>query len=360
MLCQCARLDPADDVARLHPRTHAWRLGTKPVDRERVCQADANLTVPSSGLAHAGPPPPRILRYGWFMQSWRALAVVCRRVLVVPAAISLALLGCASNSEPCEDCDQALTGTGGASVASASGGASVAPSTGGAPYVDAGAGTGGVLSAAGGPTSSGAGGTSAASATGGASVTPGTGGTAVVDAGASSGGAPDVDASANSGGVPNAAGGPTSSGAGGTSAASATGGASVTPGTGGTAVVDAGASSGGVPDAAGGTTNLTGGSPATGPERCSRVDGPTAESLVEQGALLLDVRTAEEYAGGHAQGALNIPVEELSGRIGELPTDRAIIVYCRSGSRSSQANTLLCDQGFDVYDLGAYSNWTGA
>ena len=320
----------------------------KYVDRERVCQADANLTVLTSGPAHAAPPLPRILHYDGSMQGWRAFAVACGRLLVVPAAISLASLGCGEDSESCKDCDQPLTGTGGASVAAATGGASVTPATGGAPAVDASAGTGGVLSAAGGDTSSGAGGASAASATGGASVTPSTGGAPVADAGASSGG------------VPNAAGGDTSSGAGGTSAASATGGASVTPATGGAPVADAGASSGGVPGAAGASTSLTGGSPATGPERCSQVDGPTAESWVAQGAVLLDVRTAEEYAGGHAQDALNIPVEELSGRIGELPTDRAIIVYCRSGNRSSQANTLLCDQGFDVYDLGAYSNWTGA
>jgi rhodanese-related sulfurtransferase len=85
-----------------------------------------------------------------------------------------------------------------------------------------------------------------------------------------------------------------------------------------------------------------------------------AEDMVVDGALLLDVRdTTTEYDLGHAEGAISIPVDELSSRVGELPTDRAIIVYCRSGNRSSQANAILCDQGFDVFDLGAYTNWTG-
>ncbi|MBN1606569.1 MAG: hypothetical protein JW940_08035, partial [Polyangiaceae bacterium] len=72
------------------------------------------------------------------MQWWRAFAVVCGRVLVVPAALSLSSLGCAGDTEPCEDCDQTLIGTAGASEASATGGAADTPSSGGAPAVDAG------------------------------------------------------------------------------------------------------------------------------------------------------------------------------------------------------------------------------
>jgi hydroxyacylglutathione hydrolase len=53
--------------------------------------------------------------------------------------------------------------------------------------------------------------------------------------------------------------------------------------------------------------------------------------------MLLDVRTAEEYAEGHIRGAKLIPVQELEQRISEVPKDRQVYVYCRSGGRSSRA-----------------------
>jgi rhodanese-related sulfurtransferase len=64
-------------------------------------------------------------------------------------------------------------------------------------------------------------------------------------------------------------------------------------------------------------------------------------------AFLVDVRTPGEYAAGHARGAINIPLSELSGRLNELPPkDRPIVVYCRTGSRSRVAKRLLERAGF--------------
>ncbi|MQY12107.1 hypothetical protein SRB5_22370 [Streptomyces sp. RB5] len=54
-----------------------------------------------------------------------------------------------------------------------------------------------------------------------------------------------------------------------------------------------------------------------------------AELLSRTDAVVLDVRPAEEYRAGHVPGALSIPVDELAGRIGELPEDAEIVVYCR-------------------------------
>lgn len=74
--------------------------------------------------------------------------------------------------------------------------------------------------------------------------------------------------------------------------------------------------------------------------------------------LLLDVRTAEEFAAGHIPGAKNISLQSLDRRLGELPKDQPIIVYCRSGSRSATAAQLLKRQGFeDVRDLGGIITW---
>ena len=56
--------------------------------------------------------------------------------------------------------------------------------------------------------------------------------------------------------------------------------------------------------------------------------------LVEQGALLLDVRTPAEFSEGHVPHATNIPVQELGARLGEVgPKTRPVVVYCRSGGR---------------------------
>lgn len=72
-------------------------------------------------------------------------------------------------------------------------------------------------------------------------------------------------------------------------------------------------------------------------------------------ALVVDVRTAGEYSGWHYEGAINIPVSQLGGRLGELGAkDRNIIVYCRSGSRSANAKSILERAGFTrVQDGGS-------
>ena len=90
------------------------------------------------------------------------------------------------------------------------------------------------------------------------------------------------------------------------------------------------------------------------------IDGKTARALVkDQKALILDVRTDDEFNARHLDGAVNIPIEDLQTRIAGL-TDkkRPIIVYCQSGSRSAKAAQLLTRAGFtQVSDLGGIGNW---
>lgn len=88
-------------------------------------------------------------------------------------------------------------------------------------------------------------------------------------------------------------------------------------------------------------------------------DGTSARRLVERGALLVDVRTPEEFASGHIPGAVNIPVQALGGRMGELGAkDQSLVLYCRSGARSGHAATMLREAGFTaVHDLGPMSAW---
>jgi rhodanese-related sulfurtransferase len=90
-----------------------------------------------------------------------------------------------------------------------------------------------------------------------------------------------------------------------------------------------------------------------------RVSGGDARALVAKGATLLDVRSPEEFGGGHIDGAINIPIQELSGRVDELDDkNHQIVVYCQSGGRSAMAKRLLERDGFtSVHDLGGLAQW---
>lgn len=88
-------------------------------------------------------------------------------------------------------------------------------------------------------------------------------------------------------------------------------------------------------------------------EASQRIGGREAWRLVrEEGAVLLDVRSPAEYASGHADGALNIPLQDLSRRLGEVPEDRPVVVYCASGRRSASACEALSRAGRTAYDAG--------
>ena len=80
-------------------------------------------------------------------------------------------------------------------------------------------------------------------------------------------------------------------------------------------------------------------------------------ALVAEGATLLDVRTQAEYDARHLEGAVLVPVDQVSGRMGEIPRDRPVVVYCRSGARAERAATVLREAGFDVVVLGGIDDW---
>jgi len=70
--------------------------------------------------------------------------------------------------------------------------------------------------------------------------------------------------------------------------------------------------------------------------------------------VVVDVRGPREYRRGHVEGAVNIPVDDLRERLGELPKDRPVFVYCKSGMRSSRAAHLLEGMGFAVVNMGGW------
>lgn len=74
--------------------------------------------------------------------------------------------------------------------------------------------------------------------------------------------------------------------------------------------------------------------------------------LLAEGAVVVDVRTSEEWAAGHLAAARHIPLGELSVRARELDPQRMFLFVCRSGSRSAVAAQALAPQGFTVANLG--------
>lgn len=89
-----------------------------------------------------------------------------------------------------------------------------------------------------------------------------------------------------------------------------------------------------------------------------------AEVIAKADVVLLDVRTAEEYAEGHINRAINVDVKDadfLKKALGVLPKDKTVAVYCRSGRRSANAATQLSAQGYKVINLeGGILAWQDA
>lgn len=79
--------------------------------------------------------------------------------------------------------------------------------------------------------------------------------------------------------------------------------------------------------------------------------------VISKGAFLVDVRTPGEFASGSVKGAVNIPLDRLAGSLAQFKGKENIVVFCRSGNRSSQAKNFLSQNGFkDVVNGGTWEN----
>jgi len=86
--------------------------------------------------------------------------------------------------------------------------------------------------------------------------------------------------------------------------------------------------------------------------------GPATDyaDLKARGAQIVDVRSPEEYRGGHIEGSVNLPVQTLADTFKKLRKDRPVITCCASGMRSSSAKSLLEREGFEVVNGGPWSS----
>jgi len=78
----------------------------------------------------------------------------------------------------------------------------------------------------------------------------------------------------------------------------------------------------------------------------SQKDPNSLKKLISEGAFLVDVRNPDEFSAGNVKGSVNIPLGQVSDQLSKFKNKNHIIVFCRSGMRSSQAKTILTQNGF--------------
>jgi phage shock protein E len=93
-----------------------------------------------------------------------------------------------------------------------------------------------------------------------------------------------------------------------------------------------------------------------------KISAEEAKKMLDENkeAVLIDVRTSEEFEAGHIQGSILIPYDVITEQIESVVADKktAIIVYCRSGNRSKKAADALIAMGYSqVYDMGGIVDW---
>ena len=87
--------------------------------------------------------------------------------------------------------------------------------------------------------------------------------------------------------------------------------------------------------------------------------GPKVDlgEVIANKAIILDVRTKAEYAGGHLKGSVNIPLQSLESGLSKLKKDKVVVTCCASGARSSMAKSILQRNGFaEVHNGGSWTN----
>jgi len=79
------------------------------------------------------------------------------------------------------------------------------------------------------------------------------------------------------------------------------------------------------------------------------------KKLVDQGALIVDVRSPREFASGHIEGSINVPLDTIASKTDFLiKKQKTVITVCRSGGRSSVAKAILKSSGIETFNGGAW------
>ncbi len=85
----------------------------------------------------------------------------------------------------------------------------------------------------------------------------------------------------------------------------------------------------------------------------NRMPASLVKQKIDAGAMIIDVRSPEEFRDGAYPGAINIPVSEIGSRLADIPKNKPVVLYCASGARSSSAARTLKQAGYvDVVNAG--------
>lgn len=88
-----------------------------------------------------------------------------------------------------------------------------------------------------------------------------------------------------------------------------------------------------------------------------KTDNTELTEAVNNGAVIVDVRTPDEFSTGTVKGAVNIPLDKVSSQLSKFNDNQSIVVFCKSGNRSSQAKSILEQNGFkNVINGGTWQN----
>ncbi|MFT6747644.1 MAG: phage shock protein E [Glaciecola sp.] len=82
------------------------------------------------------------------------------------------------------------------------------------------------------------------------------------------------------------------------------------------------------------------------------------KELIDNGATIVDVRSAQEFQSGNAKGSINIPLQSLESRVNELK-GKEVVLVCLSGGRASSAKSTLERNGIAAYNAGGWQNLNG-
>jgi len=88
-----------------------------------------------------------------------------------------------------------------------------------------------------------------------------------------------------------------------------------------------------------------------------KTDNTELTEAIKKGAFLVDVRSPAEFSAGSVKNAANIPLDKLSNQLSKFKNKKSIVVFCRSGGRSSHAKDVLEQNGFrNVINGGTWRN----
>jgi rhodanese-related sulfurtransferase len=82
-----------------------------------------------------------------------------------------------------------------------------------------------------------------------------------------------------------------------------------------------------------------------------------AKAAIDNGAIIIDVRTPGEYAGGHVKGSINIPLDVVGQQVSKIKKyNKTVVTCCRSGARSGSAASILQGQGVEAINGGSWQS----